>query len=320
MKKKIIALSLLSLSPLLVGCSSQQTQAIQTLESQLTRVENIIGNGSVSNLSQISSNGNFDMNTSQSSLQKQKHISYENMLKEDSLRNDILSISACIKKCTKKEYKLSKNQAALIKQLSNNIARYTTSFDSTTTYTQTNANKILKSQGSNKELNLAETEGNYLSLSNNMNERYAYMSNIYSNLEKIYNLLDCNSQCDCDTTNNTTSCENCEKSPDIDDNNIKNTDENSMKNIDTFANSAKENKTAQNNMIPQNNINHQNYCPNCPPNNFYAPPYYNNSQFNPNRNTDSFYPRLRNIDSYRQPITYNGYAPYQNGYYNYPAI
>ena len=301
MKKYFIALCCLSACTLLIGCSSPQAEAIQSLENQLTRVENIVGNGNISTLSQISSNGSLDLNTSQSSLQSQKHYSYENMLKEDNLRNDINSMVACIKNCAKKDLKITKNQANLIKQLSNNIAKNTTSFNSTTSPTQSNANKIAKSLKSYSDLNLAEIEGNYLSLSNDMNERYAYMSNIYSNLEKIYTLLDCDN---CTQTEANIS-ENCEKC-----NQQQTQEEASKKNIDTFENTAKTNR-----QLPPNN---QFNCPNCPTNNYYSTPPYNN-QFNYGRNTDSFYPRMRNIDTYRQPINYHNYPAYQNGYYNYPV-
>ena len=301
MKKSFIALFYLAACTLLVGCSSPQTEAMQSLENQLTRVENIVGNSAISNLSQISSNGNIDANTTQSSLQRQKHYSYENMRREDNLKSDISTMVACIKKCTKNDLKLTKNQASLIKQLSNNIAKNTTSFNSTTSHTQTTANKVAKSLKSYSDLNLSELEGNYLTLSNDMNERYAYMSNIYSNLEKIYTLLGCDNCSQADDS----SCKNCEEGEQA-----PSTNQPSTKNIDTFENTAKNNTP-----LPQSNAN---FCPNCPPNNIAPPPY--NNQFNYGRNTDSFYPRLRNIDSYRQPINYNGYPQYYNGYYSYPSI
>lgn len=303
MKKSLIALACLSVCTLLVGCSSPQAEAIQILENQLTRVENIVGNGSISTLSQISSNGSFDLNTEQSSLQRQKHYSYENMLKEDSLRNDISAMVSCIKNCTEKELKLTKNQASAIKKLSSNIAKNTTSFNSTTGSAQTNANKILKNLKTNNNINLTEIDSNYLSLSNDMNERYAYMSNIYSNLEKIHSLLDCDNCGTIEKNGSTEDCEECKQES--------SSSQNTQKNIDTFENTARRNIFSPQ-VAPE-------ICPNCPTNNYYSQPY--NNQFNYGRNTDSFYPRRRNIDSYRPQPAYNGsYNFYQNGYYNYPSI
>ena len=303
MKKSFIALLCLSACTVLVGCSSSQAEAIQTLENQLTRVENIVGNSNITALSQISSNGSLGLNTAQSTLQTQKHYSYENMQKESSLKNDISSMVSCIKSCTNSNLKLTKNQANLIKQLSSNIAKNTTSFNSTDATTQSSANRIAKSLKSGKVLNLIELEGQYLTLSNNMNERYAYMSNIYSNLEKIYSLLD-NNNCESDQKNSPS--DNCETYQHEDEKQFSN------KNIDTFENTAKNNQQTSQNQP----LNYQ-YAPQ---NGIYPPPTYTN-QFNYGRNTDSFYPRRRNIDSYRPQPAYNGsYNFYQNGYYNYPSI
>ena len=128
-----------------------------------------------------------------------------------------------------------------------------------------------------------------------MNERYAYLSNIYANLEQAHKILGCCSSDECATDGTTSPSQ---------------TENKSFKNIDTMDNkkidAAYNNSTAPNNMT---NNGYNNYRPNTNNPNFY-PPY--NQRFNPNRNTDTFYPQGRNIDTYRfNPNGYNGY----NGYY-----
>ena len=109
-----------------------------------------------------------------------------------------------------------------------------------------------------------------------------------------------------------------------------------VKNIDTYkansgnasdnANLANNENNGNNNMIANNRMRHPGNAYNRPYNNRpYNNPYYNNyypnygynRRFNPGRNTDTYYPLNKNIDTYR--INPNGYNNEYNyyGYNNY---
>jgi len=131
-----------------------------------------------------------------------------------------------------------------------------------------------------------------------MNERISYLSNIFANLEHIYRIL----ELELDSQQNQTT--NAQATNDTNTQNEELTQHNT--NIDSFSN---------NRPFPIQNT--QNASQNYP----YNPNYqnYTNMRFNPNRNTDSFYARFRNIDTYRYNPNgyYNNYnnRHYQNGYY-----
>lgn len=308
MKKLFLPLFCLS-AIILTGCNSNQTQALNSLKSQLDRVNSVVSSTSTSEVIDVSPNTTYDANSTASSLQSFKATSYENMLREESLRQDILSLNGHLKSCFNKKYKLGKEKTKAISQLTNNINKYLTSLSNTKDGIKNNVKKIQKNLKSSKNLNLDQAESSYISLNNSMNERYAYMSNIYSNLEQIYNLMNC---CNNDCLNEQT-----------EQNNEKENNGRSSKNIDTFINSndqAPQNLTTETQPpVVQTPLNQPLQYPaqNGFYNNGYGNAYYgyNRGIFNPNRNTDTFYPRMRNIDTYRySPNYYNNFT--YNEYYN----
>lgn len=304
MKKTSLLVLVASCTLLFCGCnSSNETQALHQLSTQLESTTKTIESTSTLEVAEVSPNTTFDANSTFSSFQRYKTTSYQNMMKEESLRQDILSLSSTIKSCTEKEYKLSKPQIKAIVSLSNNIAKYTNHINETKPYIKSSVKKIKNATKSTENIKLDEAECFYITLNNSMNERYAYMSNIYSNLEQIYNILDCCQNCCDDSSQNYVAEQKTTETsfPDKQDQPI-------SKNIDTFTNTAKD--------IPHEQepiYGSPSHVPNRP--DAYNR-YLGRGPFNPNRNTDSFYPRIRNIDTYRfNPNNYyNEY--YNNSFYN----
>lgn len=289
---------------LLCGCASgREMQASQSLNAQVNNIEKVISSTSTNEVLDVSPYSTIDANTTTTSVQNYKITAYNNMMREEALRQDILTINASLKSYTQNPYRLNPAQSNGIIQLTKNINNEIAKFSEAKSNTQNNV-KRLKKTLNNTSLNLSEIECNYISLNNNMNERYAYMSNIYSNLEQIHRILEIQKGATQDNMS-----EKVQTTENTDDNTTKNT-----KNIDTYSNASQQNnQTAQQNIppIPQN--------PNVMPtyNNYYNNGYFNQGNFNPNRNTDSFYPRFRNIDTYRfNPNHYNYGYSYNNGYYN----
>lgn len=292
MRKSLLVLAL-SASLLLAGCTANSSQTLNQLSSQIDSTAAFVETTSSSEVSTVSPSIEFDANSTPSNIQTYKATAYQNMIKEESMRQDILSISAAIKSCTGSNCKLTKSQTKAITTLNNNLNKYTTQLKNTIPYVKSNVNKITKSLSLGENGNRAEAESYYISLNNNMNDRYAYMSNLYANLQEIYNIVCC---CNCQQNENNCQQEEIttQESTPVGDNS----------NIDTFTNSANNTPPA----IPTPSIQPASY-------NGYNYTY-NRGTFNPDRNTDSFYPRIRNIDTYRiNPNSYyNGY--YNNGYYN----
>ena len=346
MKNKLLVFSLTALSLFtLTGCNmTSDTQSLSSLETQLSRIESSIttnGNDDISTVSPYSSLSD----TTSNSIQTHKANSYNNMTRENKLKEEIISLNSTLKSCMDKDLKLGKTKASSIKSLSSNISKNLNKYNKTKNQVKSSVKNIKKSlKVPNVDVLNAESE--YITLNGNMNERYAYLCNIYDNLEEAYLLIcDCcdnttNSQITNEITNETTKTTGQKTSKfkknidsyapsqrNIKENKVKSNQEqnttadtddtnsiNDIRNIDSF-----------NNFVPPNQFNNPYY------NNQYGYPYgyyngynnryngygygygYNNGygyangyrRFNPNGNTDSFYPYNRNIDTYRMAPNMN---------------
>ena len=302
MKKAYLLAFAMSGLLLLSGCGNNpESQATKSLSSQLAHIEEVVGSTNSNEVASVSPNISFDGNTIPSSIQHLKASAYQNMNKEENIRQDILGISSTLKNCLSKPLKLSSGKASSLIELCNNLDSYAKKLSETKNAIKSTVKRINKNLKNTDKQNLPEAESCYITLGNNMNERYAYMSNIYSNLEQIYNIIDCCPSCSQNT-------ENLNNSADTQANT-------SGCNVDTFKNEKQQtniNGVAQNNTAivqPQQREPFMYY-----PNDYYCNNCYR-GQFNPNRNTDSFYPKMKNIDTYRalpNDFLYNG------DYYNPP--
>lgn len=345
MKSKIIiySMSILSLF-LLGGCANKSdAQSLTALENQVKRVESIVTTSSSDDISSVSPS-TFDL-SGYNSIQIHKANSYNNMTKENQLKQEVLSLNSTLKSCLQDDLKLGKTKSSALKTLTSNISENLSKYNNTKSEvkkTVKNINKSLKVPN----INTVNAESEYITLNGNMSERYVYLCNIYDNLEQAYILI-----CDCcpdDTTITEQTTQNSENKVQTQQSEVKESTgrfSRFKKNIDSYAPSTKssekqveETKTTEENESkdirnidtftnykqPVNNRyninNGYNIMPynygynNMPINGGYNYNYngyngyaYNNGygyanglrRFNPNRNTDSFYPYNRNIDTYR---------------------
>lgn len=322
MKHKILIFSLATLSLFtLTGCSNRETKAITNLENQIKRVENIISNTNTDDLSSVSPVTTY--NSSSNTIQNHRANSFNNMTRENQIKEDVLSLNASLKSCLQKNITLGKNKSSAIKTLSSNISKNLSKFSDTKNEIKSSI-KNIKQNMKLPNINIVNAESEYIILNGNMGERYVYLCNIYDNLEQAYIII-------CDCCENKTQSKDTEQATDIQD--IKpdqnQTSKNSRfkKNIDSYApitndieKQVKNNEKTENHNNDYRNIDSfTNYKPpvsyryNTPYNYGYNMPYnyangYNGfaygyangyRRFNPNGNTDTFYPYNRNIDTYK---------------------
>ena len=337
MKKKLLIFSLATLSLFtFTGCTNNQTKAITTLENQTKRIDSVISNSSSDDISSVSPSVSSE-NIGYSIIQSHKANSYNNMTRENQLKQDVLSLNSSLKTCLNDNLKLSKSKVSAIKTLASNISENLSKYNETKSQVKKNV-KNIKQSLKVPNINVVGAESEYISLNGNMNQRYVYLCNIYDNLEQAYFII-----CDC-CPNNSTSEQTQNNTNQYNQTEITKEKQNKnsrfKKNIDSYAPSTKEtekqveksNSNEKNtkdirNIDTFNNfkppIYNQNNTYNAPYNygynnmpmygyyNGYNNPYgYNNGyaysgyangfrRFNPNRNTDTFYPYNRNIDTYR---------------------
>ncbi len=335
---KKIFLSCLGLASILTlgGCSmSSDADAITSLNNQLSSVQSVVSSTSVEEVSDVSPSVTLASDEPYNSIQSLRALSNEKMLREEEIRQKILTLNSTLKSCTNQKYKLGKKKTNALKDISNNLSKYSSHLSETKARVK-NSVKQIKRNLKVSNINIEEATSGYITLSNSMNERYAYLSNIYDNLEQASIILDCY-------------CTNCEheeysqheQEPEInitqgtmpsnrfnedyliqENNNEENSSSKFTKNIDSYRASNEQSSTADT-VYPQTpeQVNPQPVPRPYPAGGAYQTPpynngyysngygYYGNGRINPNRNTDTFYSFNRNIDTYRyNPNYYNNYG------------
>lgn len=323
MKKLFLSLSCLLFLPIAGCATSNENNALITLNNQLDRVQDVVSSTSSTEVNAVSPY--IATPNQENELSMLKSEAYSNMTSEEDLRQNVLSLTSKLKNSDTK-YKLSRQKSSALNSLSSDLGKYLNYLNNTKSEIKKNVSKIQKSS-STRSLNEELTKSSYIALSNLMNERYIYLENIYCSLSQINiileNSVDDNSTCDtdnCQTTqmpivnrfrpNIDTYIKNQNSSTQIQTQEDEEDTSKMPQNIDTMQNIQEPTPTNNKNLPPMTNFapNMYGY------GNGYTPYQTYYSQLNPGRNTDTFYPYMRNIDTYRfSPNYYNGY----NGYYNY---
>ena len=116
MKKILIASALSILALSIAGCgTSEETKSLNQLYNRVEDISFVVNGTSsteINSVSPIALN-----NYTSSSLQLQKNNSYNNMLREEEMRQDVLQMCDFIKGSIKNTCSLSRGQAASIKNL-----------------------------------------------------------------------------------------------------------------------------------------------------------------------------------------------------------
>ncbi len=283
MKKIMLSTILILLCIIFAGCSaSSESQALHSLNTQLDRVTEIVSSTNSSEVSEVSF---FSTNSNNLQIPKQKEEAYQNMVNEEDLRKDVLTLANYLKSNQSVKYNLGNNKVNALNDLTSSLSKYVTYLNNTKNDVKNSVNKIKKFTKV-QTFNAEQTKAAYTELANSMNERQIYLTILYNTMCQISEILD-------------NSLLNIDDKLVEQNSNLKEKENNN--NIDTYKNKSTENIDYSNNEI-NNYPNSYMYNNNC-----YL--YNRNYKYNPNRNTDTFYPRVKNIDTYR-------YKPNTNNYYN----
>ncbi len=322
--KKIILSSicgLLALTSLtMVGCgNSAQDAAVKNLSKQLDRATNTVSSMTTTQFAELSptsymtNQGQYSENYKQyrplnrvgyrsndyvaSQISKMEASTYE----QENLKQNILNQTAMLKNYLGKDLKLNKNQIKALNNLTNTMCKYTTSLNSTKTDINSSIKNIKKNNGV-KNYNAEQTGSYYQSLNNHLDARLCYFRNLINTMDQIESILNCEN-CN-DSQNNQT--------PNNEVYYQQQGDAVSRKNVDTYVTPNNEIAPISQNGNYNNgyNVNYNNGYYNNGYNNGYNynNGYVRNEAFNPNRNTDTYAPRIRNIDTYRinpNSVNYN---------------
>ena len=334
MKNKILlgGLSLLLCLTMTACGNSNENTAINSLSNQLDRTNN-----SVASIKEISES-DFDIaedvmdkfadENYADNLQRNINITKNALLQEQLYKQEVLDKTAKIKNyLSRDDIKLAKKQTSALKDLTNSLSKY----NYNVAYSGNEYNSTFRNYNSMKryaDRNTYRLNAKLNKLACNSNARCSYYENLLNTLNQVENVLgiqDDNTQLpntiiDNKTqTDNNSIIENQNNKTNIDSyqNDKNSTDFNTINTIDDRKKESINNDNIDNqqniNANNQNNPTNQNY-----QRNRYQ---YNNlgrrNIFNPNRNTDTYGPMNRNIDTYRDN-NYNGLnnGIYNNGIYN----
>lgn len=306
MKKFILTSLALGSCLMLASCgSSSDEAAIQGLNNQLDRLNNVVTNSAVISANDLSlstyNNQNGDLSRLNGIYQKTSVA----VSKQNDLREKILEKTAMVKKqLFQNEISLAENLNA-IKELTNSISKYTTKLANTNNEYRKTSKSISRMKNNTNTLTV-DLNSKYTKLSSCAETRSCYLTNLLNTLDEIENIL-----------GYTSAEQNQEPANQLYDSNDKwikngychNCNNEMTNDVAHDGNGIVANQNY--NQFPERNFNIPNreFMPNNMPTNQYYNNYYQYpNSFNPNRNTDTFAPNYTNIDTYRNYGYGNGYG------------
>jgi hypothetical protein len=337
MKKLVLSSICGVLALVMVGCGSNgSAQTTKDLSNQVNRLQNTVTNISTSAIYDVTPT-NYLYNqplsnddTSSSRLRVLMTDSQSAFAEHEALRQEIMNRSATLKSALGQKYKFSNNKIKALKTITSTLSGYNTDITGTT-HKVSNATNLIKRS---KNLNSFDSDTlnvGYTKLNNELENRITFFKNVLSAFDQVEAILREGSVIENNSEQNNAQTDN--------NTNQEGTTQSRRKNIDTFGNNRYFNGTNnQPNCTNDCNNNINNIANNGMNGNFnYANGYnyngvngygynngigyngmYNNagfygygfnrpfSPFNFGRNTDTYLPVRRNIDTYR-PI-----APIEN--------
>lgn len=300
----------------LTACGkSASPSSVSSLSNQLDSTANALTSISTVSPTDISVNKN-------DSLFEDSQLTQQTLLNEQYYKTEILNRTAILKN-NLENVSLSKMQKAAINDLTSTLNKYTNSILNTK-YEMNSSAKAISSMKKNASKNQEKLKAKYNRLACNSNMRSAYYENILNTLDEIENCL--NFTCEnCAPIQQQNNCDDCTPVEQEATTPKKTTSSALKKNIDTYQNADDvtddTNQNSEQQFLPERQFRRRLY---------KNPNRYNNvynrfERFNPSRNTDTYGPNRRNIDSFGG-YGYNGYGnggfgygmnPYVNNGYGY---
>lgn len=338
-----LGMTALVLSLTLAGCGgNSEANAVNNLSSQLDKTNNSIATVreysetdldlNEETLNKLATDENCER------IQRNVQVAKNALMTENYYRNSVMNETAKIKQyLSRGDIKLAKNQVSALKDLSANLSKYNNNVArSSSEFNSTFRNYTNSKRTANKNPERVNARLNKIAC--NSNARCAYYENLLNTLNQVEEVLGIYNNQDIPNNNQIIENENSENQTELENSEIENNatqnnetnEENNgglVKNIDTYRPSQDVNNTNNinnvNNLPANNNFNNNpNNFVNNYPNNLAGRTnnnmmYYPDNMIgrrhvlNPNRNTDTYGPTIRNIDTYRG----DGY--YYNNGYNY---
>ncbi len=317
MKKIILGATALIMCVALAGCGSSTTSAITSLENQLDETANTISSLQSVNPSDISLTQSMLENSESTSddILNNSQNAQQSLANEEYYKMDILNKTAQIKNNLSKDLKLSKSQISAVNDLTSSLNRYTNSV----AYTKNEMDSAVKSISSmkkNVDKNTDKINAKLNRLACNSNARSTYYQNILNTLEQIGNYVGCEN-CENEDMSRTFNMQRND-SPRMFDRSMSRNELRNNERFDEEFNNLSNNTPAStftNNTYNSNNFNRLNayrngYAGNYGngfgyrngmygTNGYYGTNGFYGSRFNPDRNTDTYAPLMRNIDTYQ---------------------
>lgn len=326
MKKIILGITAILLTITLSACgASPNDAAITNLGNQLDETANTITSFKMINPNDISistEKASTLSNENSNAMISNSQQAQFSLLNEQYYKTDILRQTARLKSGLSKNLKFSKAQISAIKDYTNNLGKYTNSI----AYTESEMENTAKSVGvlkKNITKNVEKINAKLSRLTCNSNARLTYFENILYTLDELENCLNLNfnqneSQIPPIVIDTPSNDDNKNNTTDSTAQTQTKNDKNKLKNIDTYItypNDSSTKNTKDCKFCEKNNENTQTKNQSYPINQEvsesgkyyrYINPvmsrdelYINNGgQFNPARNTDTYAPMVRNIDTY----------------------
>ena len=200
MKKIILSSACLLLALTMTGCAnSSSSQSVKNLNSQLSNVENVVTTTDTNNMtSEVGSSSDYYNEEPENKLNQLRNRTYNSMLEEKYLKDQIITLSGILKSSQNTKYKLAKSDSNSINSLSNDLKKYTACLEESKSEVKSYVSKIKKQARSNN-VNNQEIASLYQSLDNVMNERKAYLSNLLNTMNEIATILENNNVIDMNT-------------------------------------------------------------------------------------------------------------------------
>lgn len=200
MKKIILSSACLLLALTMTGCANSSTsQSVKNLNSQLSNVENVVTTTDTNNMtSEVGSSSDYYNEEPENKLNQLRNRTYNSMLEEKYLKDQIITLSGILKSSQNTKYKLAKSDSNSINSLSNDLKKYTACLEESKSEVKSYVSKIKKQARSNN-VNNQEIASLYQSLDNVMNERKAYLSNLLNTMNEIATILENNNVIDMNT-------------------------------------------------------------------------------------------------------------------------
>ncbi len=332
MNKKILITGLaLSSCFLLASCgTTSEDAAIKSLANQIDKLNNVVANSSTIDTNYINLD-NFNNGEDIGAIRSVYQKTATSINNQNSYKEKVLSKTATIKKTlSSNDLKIGNKNVKALRELSNTLSKYTTKLANTNNDYKKTAKSVAK-LGKNNQTTNSMLGAKLSRLSSCADSRSCYFNNILNTLGQIQSLLNNGATVEnnilnndylnnYDFSNRASIYDNsgnqiqggyCENGVCYDQfgnvmNGVYFDEKGNCVSGNCTPNNAYYNQSYNANQISNNNPNiYNNRYGNGHYNNGYANRRYNG--FNPDRNTDTYAPNVKNIDTYRKNGVNNGF-------------